>query len=287
LATNLALLLAKARKANPRKLAEEVVDLLALPASVVARVEIAGPGFINFWLTKETLVEALRRMLREGPAFGVSGFGAGKRVNVEFVSANPTGPLHVGHGRGAALGDVIASLLERTGHLTAREFYINDAGAQIDRLAASLWARVRQAAGHRAEIPEGGYHGEYLVEAAEALLAERGQGFAELPEAEALEHCRAYALATQRQEQDQLLRDFGVRFDAVASEQGLYATGKVERALELLAQRGLTYEAEGAVWLRTTGFGDDKDRVLKKSDGSYTYLAPDIAYHVDKHDRGF
>ncbi len=287
LATNLAMVLAKARKTNPRKLAQEIIGSLTLPDGLVAKVEIAGPGFINFWLAQDALTDALRDIVRQGPAYGRSTGGAGVRVNVEFVSANPTGPLHVGHGRGAALGDGIAALLEWTGHGVTREFYVNDAGTQIDKMAASLWARVQQAVGRDQAVPEGGYHGEYLTESAAALLAERGAAFADLAEDQGLAACRAYGLATLRAEQEALLVEFGVRFDLWTSEQSLYDTGKVATALRLLADQGLTYELDGALWLRTTAFGDDKDRVLRKGDGSFTYLVPDIAYHVDKFARGF
>jgi arginyl-tRNA synthetase len=208
-------------------------------------------------------------------------------VNVEFVSANPTGPLHVGHGRGAALGDAIAALLEGTGHAVTREFYVTDAGVQIDKLAQSLWARVRQEAGYHAEIPDGGYHGEYLRENARQVLEQQGRAFAELPDDEGVQRCRALVVRHQREEQDRDLEQFGVSFDVTTSEQAAYASGSVDRTLALLASRGLTYESEGALWLRTTDFGDDKDRVLRKGDGTLTYLTPDIAYHVDKHERGF
>ncbi len=286
-ATNLAMGIAKVQKANPRTLADEIVGRLALPAGIVSRTAVAGPGFINFWLAGDELAEQLREIIRQGPEYGRSQAGAGRRVNVEFVSANPTGPLHVGHGRGAALGDLIATMLQWTGHDVTREFYINDAGVQIDKLAKSLWARVQQAAGREAEIPEGGYHGEYLAEAATALLAEEGPGFADRAEVEAAPVCRAFALRSQRIEQDELLRDFGVVFDVHTSEQSLYDNGKVASALAVLRDKGLLFDQDGAIWLRTTSFGDDKDRVLKKSDGSYTYLVPDIAYHVDKFARGF
>lgn len=287
LATNLALLLAKVRRANPHQVAQELLDTLDLPPGLVRKTEIAGPGFINFWLADGALAGALARIVGEGPRYGQSTTGAGLRVNVEFVSANPTGPLHVGHGRGAALGDVIASLLEWTGHAVTREFYINDAGVQIDKLAQSLWARVQEAAGRSATIPEGGYHGEYLRDAAVGILADEGAAFADAPEAEGVARCRALALRLQRAEQDALLADFGVHFDVWSSEQALYDRGRVEGALALLAARGATFEEDGALWLRTTAFGDDKDRVLRKGDGSYTYLVPDIAYHIDKHERGF
>jgi arginyl-tRNA synthetase len=287
LATNLALVLAKAQRRPPRQLAQELVGALAFPEQLVEKVEVAGPGFINIWLAHDALSEALTAIVRAGDRYGRSRAAVPLRVNVEFVSANPTGPLHVGHGRGAAVGDAIAALLEWTGHRVTREFYINDAGVQIDKVATSLWARVQQAAGRAVAVPDDGYHGEYLVEAAAALLAREGRGFGDRPESEALDVCRRFALETQRAEQDQLLRDFGVRFDVHSSERGLYQTGKVDAALALLAERDYTYEADGALWLRTTAFGDDKDRVLRKSDGSYTYLAPDIAYHVDKFARGF
>ena len=288
LATNLAMVLARRERSNPRKTAERVLDELQLPAGLVSKMEIAGPGFINFWLADTQLAEAHRQILEEGPRYGKSAAAAGLKVNVEFVSANPTGPLHVGHGRGAALGDAIAALLEWTGHSVTREFYVNDAGVQMDKLARSLWARIREAAGHSdVEIPDGGYHGEYLRENARQVLASQGKEFADLPEAEAISQSRRLARRMQRDEQDQDLELFGVKFDVISSEQAAYDSGRVDRAIGLLAARGLTYESEGALWLRTTNFGDDKDRVLRKRDGSLTYLVPDIAYHIDKHDRGF
>jgi arginyl-tRNA synthetase len=287
LATNLAMVIARQQRTKPRPVAERVVAELRLPGAVVSRTEIAAPGFINFWLAEDQLSAEHRRILEEGPRYGRSIPVRPLRVNVEFVSANPTGPLHVGHGRGAALGDAIATLLEWTGHAVTREFYINDAGVQIDRVAQSLWARIRQEAGHQAELPEGGYHGEYLREDAREILAHEGRAFAELPEAEGVSRAREIALRTQREEQDRTLATFGVRFDVMSSEQALYEHGEVDRALALLAERGLTYESEGALWLRTTDFGDDKDRVLRKTDGTFTYLVPDIAYHIDKHERGF
>lgn len=287
LATNLPMVLARRERGNPRKIAERVVAELRLPPELVSRTEIAGPGFINFWLAETELAAAHRRVLDEGPKYGRATWGAGVKVNVEFVSANPTGPLHVGHGRGAALGDAIASLLEWTGHAVTREFYVNDAGVQIDRVARSLWVRIRQAAGHKEEVPEEGYHGEYLLENARQVLEREGRSFAELPEAEGIRRSRAFAVQIQREEQDRDLELFGVKFDVTSSEQAAYDSGRVDRTIQLLAKRGLTYESEGALWLRTTAFGDDKDRVLRKSDGSLTYLTPDIAYHVDKHDRGF
>ncbi len=285
LSTNLAMLLAKSLKANPRALAERVISELRIPASVVARTEIAGPGFINFWLAQDALATLLQAIIGAGASYGRQDFGAGQRVNVEFVSANPTGPLHVGHGRGAALGDAIAALLEWTGHDVTREFYINDAGVQIERVVQSLWARVEQQLGRPAEIPEGGYHGAYLVELAAQLLREQPDLARATPH-EGLAACRVAPLRI-RQEQEDLLRDLHVVFDVWSSEQAVRDQGRVESALRLLADRGLTFEEDGALFLRTSSFGDDKDRVLRKSDGSLTYFVPDIAYHIDKHDRGF
>ena len=286
-ATNLGMVLAKLERTKPRQMAERVVAELRLPDGLVSKVEIAGPGFINFWLADDQLADIVGQILERGSSYGQSEIGVGLRVNVEFVSANPTGPLHVGHGRGAAYGDALASLLEWTGHAVTREFYINDAGVQIDKLAWSLWARVQEALGRDGDIPEGGYHGLYLAEAAEQVIREKGADFADLPAEEGVRQCRALALRMQREEQDRDMADFGVRFNVFTSEQSLYDRGMVEETLVLLAEKGLTYDRDGALWLRTTQFGDDKDRVLRKSDASLTYLVPDIAYHVDKRNRGF
>ena len=288
-ATNLPLTLAPKLGQKPRAVAEAIVARLALPPAYVSKIEVAGPGFINFFLAREERAAVLARVVAAGPRYGRANGGTarGTKVNVEFVSANPTGPLHVGHGRGAALGDAIAALLEWTGHAVTREFYVNDGGAQIDKLARSLWARVQQCAGRAAEIPEGGYHGDYLKELAADILAREGRGFADLPVEEGVSRCRAIAVQSQRAEQDADLREFGVRFDVVFSESQLYREGAIDQALAELARHGVTFERDGALWLRSTAFGDDKDRVLRKSDGTYTYLLPDIAYHRHKRERGF
>jgi len=289
LATNLALMLAKPLKQAPRAVAESLVKELPglLPAGLVRKIDVAGPGFINFFLETEQRVGVLDEVLARGPDYGRATTGRGVKVNVEFVSANPTGPLHVGHGRGAALGDGIAALLAWTGHAVTREFYVNDAGTQIDKLGLSLWARVQQQVGRTGEIPEGGYQGEYLVELAAATLEREGRAFADLAADEGVRRCRSIAMLSQRAEQDEDLRQFGVRFDVVASESELYRDGLIERALADLAARALTFEQDGALWLRAAAFGDDKDRVIRKSDGTYTYLLPDIAYHRQKRERGF
>jgi len=286
LATNLALALAKTLKAKPRAVAEQLVGTLDLPPGVVRKVEIAGPGFINFFLADAQLHAVLPAVLAAGPAYGRGDVGQGRAVNVEFVSANPTGPLHVGHGRQAALGDAIAALLEWTGWRVTREFYYNDAGAQIMNLARSVQARIQQLRGRAALIPEGGYHGEYIRELAERYVAEHPGD----PEGVDLDAVRQFTVRELRQEQDQDLQAFGVRFDVYSLESSLYATGKVEETERRLAAAGHTYEQDGARWLRTTDFGDDKDRVMRKSaekGGDYTYFVPDVAYHVNKWERGF
>ncbi len=287
LSTNLAMQLARRDRSNPRALADRVAAAIDLGATGVRVVEIAGPGFLNFRLAADTLAASHAEILAQGDAFGRSGFGAGKRVNVEFVSANPTGPLHVGHGRGAAQGDGIAALLEWTGHEVVREFYINDAGLQITRLAESLWTRIQQAVGREAVIPDGGYHGEYLIEAASAVLAREGHAFADMPAEQGVAECRAAILAIQRAEQDATLADFGVRFDVWSSEQQAYNDGRVDATVQRLTDAGHTFEEGGALWLRTSQWGDDRDRVLRKQDGSYTYFVPDMAYHLDKFSRRF
>ncbi len=287
LATNLALVLAGRLGRRPRDVAQDVISRLDLSGVGVASAEVAGPGFINFRLAGEVMEAQLARVLREDRAYGRSQGGAGRRVQVEFVSANPTGPLHVAHGRGASLGDGIAALLEWTGHDVEREFYVNDAGVQIQRLAESLDARWRGRTGGEVSIPEGGYHGAYLVELAEEVEAEQGDRLRGLDEAARVAALGAWAVERLKAGQDRDLADFRVHFDSYFPESRLYREDRIADTIDELGQRGLTYESEGALWLRTTEFGDDKDRVLVKSDGSYTYFLPDIAYHREKARRGF
>jgi arginyl-tRNA synthetase len=283
LATNLAMVLAKRARANPRQIAERVLQELHLSPGLVEKTEIAGPGFINFWLAGNQLAAVHHRILTEGANYGRSEVGRGLAVNVEFVSANPTGPLHVGHGRQAVLGDAIAALLEWTGHRVTREYYYNDAGAQIASLVLSVQARVREAAGEPLMIPEGGYHGEYIKEIASTYRRE----FPGDLRADQLDQVRLLAIRELRREQDLDLKALGVVFDVYYLESSLYDTGKVEAVVGALSDRGKTYERDGALWLRTTAYGDDKDRVMRKSDGTYTYFVPDVAYHVSKWERGF
>jgi arginyl-tRNA synthetase len=275
-ATNLAMVLAKPLRSKPRDIADKLSQSIDLERAGVSRIEIAGPGFMNFWLDAGRIASGLREIIAADERYGQSTAGGGKVVNVEFVSANPTGPLHVGHGRQAALGDAISTLLETTGWKVTREFYYNDAGAQIDNLAASVSARLSELEGKSSQIPEGGYHGEYIREIAERYKA-NNEGMS----------VREYAVRELRKEQDLDLQAFGVRFDKYFLESSLYTGGMVEDTVRLLIASGKTYEHEGALWLRTTDFGDDKDRVMRKSDGTYTYFLPDVAYHVTKWKRGF
>jgi arginyl-tRNA synthetase len=286
LSTNLALLLAKSLRRKPRDAAERLVAALALPAGLVRKVEIAGPGFINFFLTEAQLHAMLPAVLAAGPRWGRGDAGRGAAVNVEFVSANPTGPLHVGHGRQAALGDAIASLLEWTGWKVTREFYYNDAGAQILNLARSVQARILELRERPGAIPPGGYHGEYVRDIAERYVADHPED----PEGADLDAVRGFAVQELRREQDRDLQALGVKFDVHFLESSLYATHHVDETLRRLVAAGHTYEKDGALWLKTTDFGDDKDRVMRKSPekgGEYTYFLPDVAYHVTKWERSF
>jgi len=279
-ASNIALALAKPARRNPRQLAEALVA--ALPASsLVERIDIAGAGFINFVLTAAARQTIVARVLAERDAYGLSHAHQGERVMVEFVSANPTGPLHVGHGRQAALGDAIGNLLAAQGYAVTREFYYNDAGQQIQNLAISVRARAKELLGEQTTFPEEGYHGEYIRELAQRYLTEVGHDLSDI------ETIRRFAVAELRREQDRDLMAFGVKFDQYYLESSLYTDGRVEATVAKLVASGKTYEQEGALWLRTTDYGDDKDRVMRKSDGAYTYFVPDVAYHVTKWERGF
>lgn len=275
-ATNVAMVLAKPLRSRPREIAERLRDSMKLESAGVSKIEIAGPGFMNFWIDRGTIASGLSAIIASDTAYGTSNVGGGRVVNVEFVSANPTGPLHVGHGRQAALGDAIATLLEVTGWRVTREFYYNDAGVQIDNLTASVEARINEIRGTPSAIPEGGYHGEYIKELAERYVAE-SDGLS----------VREFAVRELRKEQDLDLQAFGVKFDHYFLESSLYTDGMVEQTVKELMSSGRTYENEGALWLRTTDFGDDKDRVMRKRDGTYTYFLPDVAYHVTKWKRGF
>lgn len=290
-ASNIALTLAKAAQRPPRQLAETIVK--ALPVSArVSKVEIAGPGFINFFLSASAQTAVVLDILNAGDRFGRNASGGGRKLQVEFVSANPTGPLHVGHGRGAAVGDCLCRLLEATGWDVTREFYYNDAGVQINNLALSVQARCNGLGPDDLDWPEDGYRGTYIRDVADAYMAgetvsaddRHVTGAADTDDLEAI---RRFAVAYLRREQDLDLRAFGVHFDIYFLESSLYSEGKVEDIVRRLIASGYTYEEGGALWLKTTAFGDDKDRVMRKQDGTYTYFLPDIAYHVGKWQRGF
>ena len=291
LASNVALSLAKAAGKNPRELASMICE--ALPqAAFIARTEIAGPGFINFFLSGASSQAVVQRILEQREAFGRSNAGEGRKVQVEYVSANPTGPLHVGHGRGAAVGDSICRLLQATGWEVTREFYYNDAGQQISNLALSVQARCKGLGPDDPSWPEDGYRGGYIEDVARAYL--RGdridasdQHVSAAADPDDLNDIRRFAVAYLRREQDLDLQAFAVDFDNYFLESSLYENGEVETTVQRLIEGGHTYELDGALWLRTTDFGDDKDRVMRKSEGGYTYFLPDVAYHLNKWKRGF
>jgi arginyl-tRNA synthetase len=291
-ASNVALLLAKPARTNPRALAQAIKA--ALPQStLVDTVELAGPGFINFFLSPAAYHAEIRRVLAAGQAYGHSAIGAGCKTQIEFVSANPTGPLHIGHGRAAVVGDCLARVLEATGSSVLREFYYNDAGAQINNLARSVQARCNGIDVDDPRWPADGYRGDYIKDVAKAYLSKAtvhadGHQVQAAGDADDLDAIRRFAVAYLRNEQDLDLQAFGVApFDVYYLESSLYTDGMVEATARELIAHGHTYENEGALWLRTTDFGDDKDRVMRKSDGSYTYFLPDVAYHVTKWKRGF
>lgn len=290
-ASNIALTLAKTARRQPRELAELIRR--ALPESArIRRVDVAGPGFINFFLTPDAYHAVIDAVLSEAEHYGDSTVGAGRRLQIEFVSANPTGPLHVGHGRGAAVGDSLARLLATQGWRVSREFYYNDAGQQINNLALSVQARVHGLTPDDSNWPTDGYRGEYIVEVARAYLAGEtvdadDRHVTAKADPDDLKAIRDFAVAYLRREQDRDLHAFDVRFDHYYLESSLYAEGKVEDTVAALVDNGFTFEQDGALWLRTTRFGDDKNRVMRKSDGGYTYFLPDVAYHVAKWRRGF
>ena len=275
-----AMQLARTLKRSPRELALELVAALP-PSDWLDRAEVAGSGFINLRVRAAAKQHIVKTILVEGARYGRSERARGQPLVVEFVSANPTGPLHVGHGRQAALGDALGALLESQGARVTREFYYNDAGAQIRNLGLSVQARIREKQGFKAEFPADGYHGDYVREIAQKYL-DAGNA-----DGEDLEAVTRFSVAELRREQDLDLQAFGVRFDSYYLESSLYKDGRVEKTIQALTDAGKTFEQDGALWLRTTDYGDDKDRVMRKSDGTYTYFVPDVAYHVTKWERGF
>ncbi len=284
-ATNLAMTMAKAERKAPRQIAEALVAALQ-DNPLCEKIEIAGPGFINFRLAASCWYGVLEQIAQDGEAYGHSQVGVGTKIQVEFVSANPTGPLHIGHGRGAAVGDAVASVLQAAGFDVQREYYVNDAGNQVKTLGLSILLRLQELQGESIDFPEDGYQADYIRELAEKFLVTEGdlQGIAET---EAIEKCARFGVAHVLNWIAEDLKAFGINFDNWYSEKSLYDRDMVNMELAKLKEKRLSFEEEGALWLRTTDHGDDKDRVLIKSDGSYTYFASDVAYHMEKFDRGF
>ncbi|MCI4167538.1 arginine--tRNA ligase [Bacillus spizizenii] len=285
--TNMAMQLARIAKKAPRQIAEEIVSHFDKGKASIEKLDIAGPGFINFYMNNQYLTKLIPSVLEAGEAYGETNIGNGERVQVEFVSANPTGDLHLGHARGAAVGDSLCNVLSKAGYDVSREYYINDAGNQINNLALSVEVRYFEALGLEKPMPEDGYRGEDIIAIGKRLAEEYGDRFVNEEESERLAFFREYGLKYELEKLRKDLENFRVPFDVWYSETSLYQNGKIDKALEAIREKGHVYEEDGATWFRSTTFGDDKDRVLIKKDGTYTYLLPDIAYHKDKLDRGF
>ncbi len=287
LSTNIALELASQARQPPRQIAQAIVDHLHLDNALIAKVELAGPGFINFHVQQAWWYQTLFKIEEQKTRYGDLDLGGGERVQVEFVSANPTGPLHIGHGRGAAVGDVLANILQKAGYDVQREYYINDAGNQMSMLGRSVLARYRQLSGQQVSFPDKGYQGDYIKDIAQQIINEEGDKLSAKPEAEAIAYCTGFASRKILAGIKDVLKDFGVSFDSWFSEQSLYDQGLVEQAIQTLKNREYIEEREGALWLKSSALGDDKDRVVWRSNGEPTYLAADIAYHQHKYRRGF
>ncbi|MCJ1908145.1 arginine--tRNA ligase [Planococcus ruber] len=286
-ATNVAMQLTRIAKKAPRAIAEAIVENMDKESANIEKVEIAGPGFINITIKKDYLLDVVKTVLEQKEEYGRTNSGAGERIQVEFVSANPTGDLHLGHARGSSVGDSLCNVLDLAGYDVSREYYINDAGNQINNLALSIEARYFEALGQGDSMPEDGYRGQDIKDIAEDLVKEHGDKFVAMTHEERFEAFRKHGLKVELAKLQQDLADFRVEFDVWYPESSLYENGKIDKALAKLRENGHVYEEDGATWFRSTAFGDDKDRVLIKNDGSYTYLTPDIAYHEDKLQRGF
>ena len=287
LASNLAMMLTKQAKMPPRKIAEDIRETLLFLCPEVEKIDIAGPGFLNFFFNRSFWLQTIPLVVDEKDAFGTSDLGKGTKVQVEYVSANPTGPLHIGHGRGAAIGDSLTRILRATGHEVETEYYLNDAGRQMLLLGNSVWVRLQQIAEREIEFPEESYKGEYIKDIAADILEDKGTTFLETPEDEAIEYCKNVAIDVILAGIKTDLADFRVEHQHWFSEKSLVDNGIVEKALTSLKEKGLAYDKDGALWFESTRFGDDKDRVLRKSNGYLTYFASDIAYHANKIERGF
>ncbi|WP_462325142.1 arginine--tRNA ligase [Desulfoplanes sp.] len=287
LASNLAMMLAKQAKTAPRKIAEEIRETLLSQCPEVESIDIAGPGFLNFFFNRAFWLATIPEVSLEKTTYGTSEIGKKTRAQIEYVSANPTGPLHIGHGRGAAIGDCLTRILRATGHEVVTEYYLNDAGRQMLLLGNSVWVRMKQLAGEDIPLPDESYKGEYIQDIAADILADKGKVFLDTPEDEAIEYCKTVAVDVILAGIKEDLANFRVEHQNWFSEKSLVDKGIVEKTLSSLKEKGLAYDKDGALWFESTRFGDDKDRVLRKSNGYLTYFASDIAYHADKIERGF
>mgnify|MGYP001024817498 CR=1 FL=1 len=286
-ATNFALSGASTQKMPPRKIAEAIIRHLEDPEKIIRETQIAAPGFINFFISPQAWLPFLREVHEKEALFGAVNIGMGRRIQVEFVSANPTGPLHVGHGRGAVVGDTLASILNFCGFIADREYYINDAGRQIRTLGSSVYFRCRELAGNKIDFPDDAYQGEYIYEIATDLMNEKKEALFSMEREKAIDLCARYAADKILENIRTDLENLGIGFDTWFSEQSLYASGKVEEAIRIAKEKNLAYESEGAVWFKSSLFGDEKDRVIVRGNGMTTYFASDIAYHMDKYGRGY
>lgn len=287
-ATNVAMVLSRNLKKNPRDIASKIVESIkSYNSPIIYRIEIAGPGFINFFIRREAFGQVLPIIYEERESFGKANIGKGKYVQVEFVSANPTGPLHVGHGRGAAVGDALARILEACGYRVHREYYINDVGKQMNILGRSLYLRYLEISGRSVDFPEDHYRGDYMKDLAREFFNEVGAKYLDIPEEEVLPVCSKYAARKILSGIKKDLEDFRVTYDEWFSEESLHREGTVEKAIDQLRNRGFIYEQDGAIWFKSSMFGDEKDRVIVRSNGAKTYFAADIAYHWNKIQRGF
>ncbi|MCD7948781.1 MAG: arginine--tRNA ligase [Erysipelotrichaceae bacterium] len=285
--SNIAMQLTKILRRNPREIASQIVEKVNKDEGNIDHIEIAGPGFINLFLRKDAMTSIINEVLKEKDNFGKSDYGKGIKYNIEFVSANPTGDLHLGHARGAAVGDSICRIMQAAGYDVTKEYYINDAGNQITNLALSLYARYLQLFDIDKELPEDGYYGQDIIDIAKNIKDEYGDKYVNVDQKDAIAYFRKIGTEHELQKIKDILKEFGVVHDVWFSETSLYENNKIAPTIQTLTDEGYTYESEGALWFKSTEFGDDKDRVLIKTDGSYTYLTPDIAYHLDKLDRGY
>lgn len=286
-ATNIAMQLTRVARKAPKVIAEAIVSNIDKESANIENIEIAGPGFINITIKKDYLLDVVKTVLEQKENYGRTNSGAGEKIQVEFVSANPTGDLHLGHARGSSVGDSLCNVLDFAGYDVSREYYINDAGNQINNLALSIEGRYFEELGHTESMPEDGYRGQDIIDIAKDLVAEHGDKFLNMSHEERYAEFRKHGLEVELAKLQKDLADFRVEFDVWFSETSLYENGKIDIALQKLRDNGHIFEEGGATWFRSTTFGDDKDRVLIKNDGSYTYLLPDIAYHEDKISRGF